>query len=1013
MNPCYAKHVSMTSLLAFVRFESPGYLVLLAVLPLLVVFSFRSLAGLGSGRRILAIIMRGVVVLCMVLALAGMQRTRHNDAVSTIFLLDRSNSIPRAYQQEAFEFIKQAQAGQQPDDRMGVIAFDGRSAVEQLPMGTLAIDKITEPVDPDQTDLAAALRLAMALFPPDAARRIVLLSDGNENIGMALQEAEHFRATGVPIDVVPILYEHTNEVVFEQLRTPPTAAVEETINVQMVLRSDTPTTGRIKLERNGHFVDLDPHGPGVGFPVELSAGANRFTHLAPLRAAGTHSFRAVFEPDDPAMDTIVANNEGQAFTIVSGQGQILILTTEEDEALEVPAARILQRALESERLVCQVEVAGAAPLDQAWLLEDYSAVILSNVPAGDLSEQEHQVLAMYVRDLGGGLIMIGGDNGFGAGGWMGSPIEEIMPVRFDVKNIKQIPKGALVLCMHACEVPQGNYLGERCAVNAVKTLSSRDLIGILSWQYSGTEQGYWVVPLQPVGSKTAIIQKILQMNMGDMPDLDEVMRPGVEALIKRPDAAAKHMIVVSDFDPQPPADDLIAKMKKHGITCSTIAIGYGGHWINEDMATWIADSTGGRFYRTNDYSKLPQIFVKESRVVQRSLIVEQPFQPRLVNTLPRTVAGLSQAELPNLGGLVITTPRELADMPLIRPTDSGSDPVLAHWQVGLGKTVAFTSGMWSRWGSEWAQWVQFSKFWAQIVRWVSRQSKAAALDVTTSVHGGKGKIRIDALDKNADVIDDMHVKGLLVAPGQKLLPVQLTQVGPGRYEGEFDARRRGNYVFNLEYQMGDNENKDTGSLRTGVSVAYSPEYRELRPNLPLLEELRARTDGRPLGQADAKLAFDRASLMKAEIRTSVWEDLTRWMLLLFLLDVAIRRIALRPKELARKGREYLVDIGQGRSAEASAAVLTTLKGTRERVRDERAADAGVPPDRSIRYEPSGSRSEADEDLARALGGATEQDAPVVARPTGKKATTGEAEYTARLLKAKRRARGEMDKKDEQ
>lgn len=1003
--------MSTTGVLGLIRFESPGYLALLAVLPLLVVFSYRSLAGLGGGRRVAAIVMRCVVVTCMVFALAGMERTRERDALTTIFLLDRSSSIPRAYQQEAFAFVQRAAEGLGPNDRLGVIAFDGRGAVEQLPMGALAIDRITEPVDPDQTDIAVALRLAMALFPPDSARRVVLLSDGNENAGDALEEAEHYRAAGVPIDVVPILYAHRNEVVFEQLRAPPTAAVDETISVQMILRSQVPATGRILFEHNGQLVDLDPDSPETGYPVTLHAGANRFTHAVPLRVARTHRFRAVFVPDDPELDTVPENNEGRAFTVVAGQGRILILATAEDLELARPSAVLLAQALEAEKLQCDVEVAGADPLDQVRLL-DYSAVILSNVPAGELSQKEHEALASYVRELGGGLVMIGGDNAFGAGGWLGSPLEEVMPVRFDVKNIKQIPKGALVLCMHACEIPQGNYIGERCAVAAIKSLSSRDLVGILSWQWAGTEQGYWTVPLQPVGDKTQLIQRVRGMSMGDMPDLDPVMRQGVEALIQRRDAAAKHMIVISDFDPQPPADDLIATMKKHGITCSTIAIGYGGHWINEGMAQWIASATGGKFYRTNDFRKLPQIFVKESRVVQRSLIVEQPFQPRLVNVLPRTVAGLSAGEIPPLDGLVITTGKPLADIPLVRPTDVGNDPVLAQWQVGLGKTVAFTSGMWSRWGTAWAQWGKFSKFWSQVVRWASRQAESAALDVSTSVHGGRGKIRVEALDKNADVIDFMQVEGLLLPPGQEAVPIRLTQTGPGRYEGEFDARRRGNYVLNLRYRMGRGDTAQAGTLRTGVSVAYSPEYRSLEPDLALLEALRIRTGGRVLGREQAAEAFERATLGPVVARAAAWEDLVRWMLLLFLVDVAIRRIALRPKEVARKSREFLADMaGRGQPAEATAAVLSTLKGAQARVRDQTRPEEPVAGGTGERDEaPPGSREAAD-DLARALGGATGHETPVVARPTGKKPAVSETEYTSRLLRAKRRAQEEIEREE--
>ena len=151
-----------------------------------------------------------------------------------------------------------------------------------------------------------------------------------------MEEAEHFRGAGVPIDIVPILYEHQNEVVFEQLRAPPGAALDETVNLQMVLRSEVPTTGRIKLEQNGRLLDLDADSDEVSFLVELDAGANRFTIPVPLREVGAHRFRAIFEPDNPELDTVVANNEGQSFTIVAGKGRTLILTSEDDAAVAEP-----------------------------------------------------------------------------------------------------------------------------------------------------------------------------------------------------------------------------------------------------------------------------------------------------------------------------------------------------------------------------------------------------------------------------------------------------------------------------------------------------------------------------------------------------------------------------------------------------------------------------------------------------------------------------------------------------
>lgn len=1005
-------------LVAIVRFETPGYLALLALIPLLILLSFRSLAGLGPVRRVLAILMRCAVVTLMVLALAGAQRVRTNDFLSVIFLLDRSSSIPQAEQQQAFEFIEQATAELRPaKDRVGIIAFDGRSAVEQLPSNALGIDRISEPVEGDRTNLAGAMRMAMALFTDDTARRIVVLSDGNENVGGALEEGEHYSAAGVPVDVVPLRYEHESEVVFERLSAPATATAEETVNLQLVLRAQRRVSGRVLLYHNDTLIDLNGSEPGAGFAVELDPGPNRSEIPVPLRVAGPHRFRAVFEPDDPADDTILSNNEGRAFTVVSGQGRVLILHA--GEPAEAESARLLGRALETEKLVVDVEPAGGTPLGQERLL-GYSLVILSNVPAHALTDDERRGLAVYVRDLGGGLVMVGGDQSFGAGGWLDTPVEQVMPVSFDIKSKKQIPKGALVLVMHGCEIPQGNYWSERVAIAAVKTLSSRDLVGIMSYNWKGGESGYWDVPLQPVGDKSRIIQGIRKLAHGDMPDLDPPMRDGVKALKNRPDAAARHMIVLSDFDPQRPGQDVIDDMVKHNITCSTVAIGFGSHPIDVNLARWIAESTGGKAYTTQRYDELPRIFIKESQVVRRSLLQEGAFTPALASTLPTTVAGLAGEPVPALGGYVLTTAKPLAQVTLVKQTEDGVDPILAQWQVGLGKTVAFTSGMWNRWGVDWADWPKFSKLWAQIARWASRQSAASQFDVSTSVQGGVGRVRLEARGGDASTLDFLQFGGTLVTPGLDSQPLHLTQVGPGQYEAEFDAKAAGSYVVSLEYQR-PGEQGPAGTIQTGVSVAFSPEHRELRTNETLLRELANRTGGRVLDLQSPAAALDWGALPPAESRRSIWEDLIRWMLLLFLLDVAIRRIAIHPREMARKLRGFIGEMA-GRRPETAEATVGALRGARDRLREgldaaaggrspPDAGEAGPAPQRSARYEPGKSDAQTGEELSKALGGASEQDAPVVARPTRKPTPTQETDFTSRLLKAKRRARDDMSEPD--
>jgi Mg-chelatase subunit ChlD/uncharacterized membrane protein len=995
-------------LTSFVRFESPVYLWLLLLLPLVIWLSRKSMAGLGRTRQSMAIVLRCLVLAVMVLALAGVQRVRTNDDLTVLFLVDRSDSVPREFHDRAYAFIRDAAEAMGKDDALGVIGFDGRAAIEQLPNSGLQIPFLADPLAPYQTDIAEAVRLGRALLTSETINRLVLLTDGNENTGAVLEEIERFAAAETPVDVVPIKYSHPHEVIFEQLRVPPTASADETVNVRMVLRSQSaePVKGTIRLYHNDHLVPLGEAGR-----VTLEPGPQAFNFKRTLQSSGAHRFRAVFEPDEAGSDAIASNNEGQAFTVVSGEGKTLILTTNASAG----SAKILEAALLREKLACDVLMAGSLPLTQDVLLS-YACVVLDNVPANMLPQEEQEALTTYVRELGGGLIMTGGDESFAAGGWMGSPLESVMPVDFDVKSKRQIPKGALVLVMHACEIPQGNYIGERIAVAAVKTLSSRDLIGVLAWDWMGEEQKNWTVPLQPVGSKTAIINNIRQMSMGDLPDLYPVIKQGVDALAQRDDAAAKHMIVISDFDPMFPlgpgaaGSRLLKKMRDNGISMSTISIGWGGHFIDtkkaKDMAKGAAE--GGKYYEPRDYSKLPQIFIKEARTVHRNLFNDTPFVPRATTALSAAAGGLTGVALPELGGHVVTTPKPLADVPLVRDTEEGADPVLAHWQVGLGKSVAFTSGMWDRWGADWAQWERFSGTWAQIVRWASRQSASANFDVSTVVQGDVAKLRIDAVDAGTSAINFLDMRATMVAPNGSVVPVRIKQTGPGRYEGEFDAELSGSYVVNVAYAGGAGEDAMTGSLQTGVSVAYSPEYRELQANEALLGAIIDESGGRELewDLASSASVFDRSGLRLAETRRPIWEELLRWMLLLFLLDVAVRRIAIDPGRI----RRFVAEMGGRRSVgEESAATLSELKGVRGR--RQTTSETGPAPTRAARYEAPQSAQQSSEELSKALGGASAMDKPVVAKPTRKPTPTDEGSYTSRLLAAKRRA--QQQRKDDE
>ncbi|MEE9295144.1 MAG: VWA domain-containing protein, partial [Phycisphaerae bacterium] len=779
-------------------FEKPEWLWLALIVPPLVIFSIRSLTGLGPVRRLIALVVRSLVVLAVAVILAEVQRVRRNENLTVMFLMDRSLSV-RDYADAQEAYTEAVCRNIPPHDNVGVIDFARQAYLEQLPMRGgyyLERGRLPEIPNPERTDVAAAVRLAMAMFPHDTAKRIVLMSDGNDNMGDLLAEARRASADGVVIDVVPLWYRLRNEVYFDKMVAPATAESGEIVPIRMNIHfsfsgvardANRRATGRLDIYHNQVKVPLPPELARV----TLDSGNNSFVLKLPIHTDGVQRFEARFVPDSPDMDTTPDNNRATAFSFVSGKGKVAIMT------MNPAHDQVLIDALKSENVkTALLDVSQDIP-DFAGML-DYAAVILANVPANVFTDDQQRMLASYVEDAGGGLIMTGGDESFGAGGWIGTPVADVLPVELEIKHKRVIPRGALVLIMHSCELPRGNMWGKLVAKKSVDTISSRDYIGALAYAAGGES---WEVPLQLATNKTAIKNMIDRMAIGDMPDFDATMRLALTSL-EQTDAAQKHVIIISDGDAQPPSGAVIDGFVKAKITCSTIAIGYGIH-VQEKTLRNIAQKTGGRFYPVRNPRTLPQIFVKESKVIRRPLLIDDPFQPQVAYALSDLfsfsgVAGdtLEGPSIPTLGGLVLTSSKPLAITPLVRATTDGQDPVLAHWQRGLGRVVAFTSGYWPVWGTQWTSWPQFAKFWAQTVRWTMRQEAPANFDTYTTVQGNRGRVVVEALDKNADYLNFLNLQAKLIHPTKGAIDMQFTQTGPGHYEAHFDVDHSGQYIAN-------------------------------------------------------------------------------------------------------------------------------------------------------------------------------------------------------------------------
>ena len=849
------------------QFSHPYWL--LAALPALAwVFwlGWRTDAQLSRWRKSVALGLRTVVTLAIVLALAGVQWRRPVEGMNVFFALDRSDSIPSAQQDAAKSLVNRMAAQQKKADKAGVIIFGTDASIDRLPNEKIDLEKVEAVVDPQRSDLAAAIRLATAAFPETGQKRLVLMSDGNENIGDAMAAVAGARAQGATVDVVPLGVSRGNDVFVQKVQVPAKLKKGQPFETKIFVQADAAQTAMVRLYRNEQFLGEQK--------VELAAGKNLFTFPQTLPDPGFYNYDVrVDAPGDP----VPQNNRAAGFASVKGDPRVLVISSEPD--LDQPLAS----ALETARL--EVKLVGLNGLPNSLAeMDSYDAIFLSNVSAGDLGRDTMNLLESAVRDFGVGLVCVGGDQTYAAGGYRGTPLETTLPVSMELDSKKVLPRGAVVLVMHGMEFANGNQVARDCALGVLGALGPTDELGVVLWD--GTEQ--WLYPLQKVGDKNEAGRTIAGMNQGDLGSFQGVLEQAHGAL-KKSTANLKHVIVFSDGDPAPPSAALMQQMVTDRITVSTVLI--AGHVGPETMIK-IADEGKGRFYNVTSPNMLPQIFIKETAVILKSAIYEEPFKPQ-VKAASELTRGIGGADYPSLQGYVATSVKPRAETPLFTPK---GDPLLAHWQYGLGRAVAFTSDARAKWGKNWLGWDQYKQFWSQIAQWSLRRLENSDFTTEVAVDNGQGVISVEALDEKGNYRNFLDLQTVVVGPNGTRQTVRLEQTGPGHYEAKFPTKEVGSYLLNL-LQMENGQ--AVGSQVVGASVNFSPEFSAGEPNLNLLRRIAESGGGRVLdpGKPDNNpFTFGRTKTYQPR---DLWEWLLKLAVILFVADVGVRRIQLDREEIVR------------------------------------------------------------------------------------------------------------------
>ncbi len=864
----------------------PWLLVLgLVVIGLTLAVSLAARHHLSVGRRRLSLVLRTVIVSALVLAVAGLRLELPVERLTTVFLVDLSDSVGAAGREQALGYLRSAMAQRPAGDQAAIVAFGSDAVVERLPAELATVDRLASVPVRSATDVGGALRLASALFPDGTRRRLVLISDGNDTTGRGQSEAAVAGAAGIRIDTLTVGREGDAEVLMADLDAPATARVGDELEIVATVVSTVAQPATVRLYGDGVQV-------GAPQQVELAAGTTRVTFRVAAAEAGFHVFRAVVEA---AQDTFHQNDRADADTVVKGEPRVLLAAGDPDTTAD------LRAALTAQRHTVEEVAPEAVPADLTGLAS-YDSVVLADVPAERLGAEVMEGLRSYVRDLGRGLVMIGGEGSYGAGGYARTPIEQALPVDMDVRDRNRQPDVALVVVidesgsMDACHCNTANRdrgvaiqgipkvdIGKEAILRAASALTERDELGVVAFN----EEAHWVIRTAPLGQAGDVEARIAGIKADGQTNIVSGLTAAVEAL-EGVQAERRHIVLLTDgWSTSGQYDQLLERMQAAGITLSAVGAGGGGA---SQFLEMLAERGGGRYWPAQDAGSIPDIFLRETQVASGQRIVEEPFFPVQTSESP-ILSGLDEG-FPQLLGYNGSTIKPAAQSVLVTGRD---DPLLAQWQYGLGRAVAWTSDATGRWARDWMGWDGFGRFFAQAVAWTFPGEESDGIEASFIAEGDDTRLRVRSVEQDGTPRDQYQTTVRLTSPGLEPVAVMLDQVAPGTYEADLGTIDPGAWALRVD-QVRDGSSP---LARTLVLVAPTPaEYRLLGTNERLLAALRDATGGKALSGETAATEVWSHDVPASIAAQELWPWLVILAMLLWPFDVAVRRLNIGRRDFA-------------------------------------------------------------------------------------------------------------------
>ncbi|MGM0409735.1 MAG: VWA domain-containing protein [Bacillota bacterium] len=851
------------------KFLESNYLYLFILLPIYIIIYFRynkskKRSNNFSLKKISVLILRLIMVSLLIIALSQPVINTYSRKQSIVFLVDRSDSLGKGAVENSLSFLKNSLSEKKEEDKFAIVSFAEKAVTEKELSKEKYFSGFENKVNGSFSNIENALKKGIELLDKSQGR-VILLSDGEENLGNSERIINDYRDNDINIDVFNPSGENTQSLFIENLILPGRIRTASSFEMKVYINSSEKQQGKLRLYHNEKL--------GREEIIELNKGNNYFEYNITLSEPGFHSFRAEIEGDK---DYYKMNNVLSAYVIVEGAPHILCLDGEGKMT-----TRFLEGLQENGFAVSRMESKYFSY--NLRELQKYDAVIMENIAADSLNLKQIKNIISYVSDTGGGLLVMGGENAFGAGSYTKSPLNALLPLNSEVKSEVYFPTISISIVfdksnsMKEIQSPKGNLtkldLAKEATIGVIDLLVKEEKLGIIAFDTNSTV----LAPLQAVNDKYVLYEKFSQISSGGGTNIYSGLKEA-HKMLEEDESSVKHVILISDGKSSPADfDALISKFNKNKISLTTVAVGGDA---DKKLMKRLAREGNGEYYYTDTIKSLPAVFSAEAKRITNPSIINKKMRVNATGNL-KSISNINQVNIPVLNKFNATTQQKTADLLLYTENNF---PVMANWRYGLGRTVAFTGDSGSDFAVDWTEWKEYDQLWSDILKWLMRSQESNLFHPYIVQKDDKFLIKADVINNDGEYVNHLDINTVISGPGDYQKKINLDQRGPGLYQAEVEVGSRGTYLFTMNWE------DKSGSMKhnsVGYVLSYSPEYLPADGN-KVLEKMVDETNGRKLENPQEVFSY-RPRYVSG--RKDLWHIFVFVALIIFMIEIALRVVS--------------------------------------------------------------------------------------------------------------------------